>query len=116
MCSLFDRCTARAGLSGLLLLATSALALAVSSLGCGDAGEQEGGLPLVTIAECEAMDGAPLFDPEDERPLELSCPDGLEAIAEFEEDFYGSQGGVCCTGPGADGEGPSSRGDVTRAP
>lgn len=88
----------RAVVSGLLGLAAGALALGVGSLGCG-AGEQEGALPLVTIAECEEMDGAPLFDPEDDRPLESSCPDGLEAVAEFDEDFYGSQGGICCTNP-----------------
>ncbi len=89
----------RAAASGLLVLAAGVAALGSGSLGCGAAGEQEGGLPLVTIAECEQMDGAPLFDPEDERPLESSCPDGLEDIAEFEEDFYGTQGGICCTNP-----------------
>jgi hypothetical protein len=93
----------RAAGSGLLVLAIGALALGWGSLGCG-AAEPEGGLPLVTIAECEQMDGAPLFDPEDERPLESSCPDGLEAIAQFEEDFYGSQGGICCTNPDAEAD------------
>jgi hypothetical protein len=88
----------RATAPGLLILAAGVAALGWGSLGCG-AADQEGALPLVTIAECEQMDGAPLFDPEDERPLESSCPDGLEAIAEFEEDFYGSQGGICCTNP-----------------
>jgi hypothetical protein len=114
MRSLVNRWASRASLSAACVLAASVLGLALGSLGCGDAGEQEGGLPLVTIAECEEMGGAPLFDPEDERPLELSCPDGLDAIAEFEEDFYGSQGGVCCTGASADG--PASSGDVTLAP
>jgi hypothetical protein len=93
------RRVSRAAGSGLLVLAAGAAALGGGSLGCGAAGEQDGGLPLVTIAECEQMDGTPLFDPEDERPLESSCPDGLEAIAEFDEDFYGSQGGICCTNP-----------------
>ncbi len=92
------RRVSRAPGSGLLVLVAGAAALAWGSLGCGAAGEQ-GALPLITIAECEQMDGAPLFDPEDERPLESSCPDGLEAIAEFDEDFYGSQGGICCTNP-----------------
>ena len=100
--SLVIRKVQRASASGLLGLAAGAAALGWGSLGCGAAGEQEGALPLVTIAECEQMDGAPLFDPEDERPLESSCPDGLEAIAEFEEDFYGSQGGICCTNPEAE--------------
>lgn len=77
--------------------------LGAAALGCGDGAEMAGALPLVTIAECDALGGAPLFDPEDELPLELSCPDGLEAIAEFDEDFYGSQGGVCCVSPEADG-------------
>lgn len=109
--------TPRAAAAGVLLLALGALGLGSTSLGCGGAAEQDGALPLVTIAECEAMDGAPLFDPEDELPLELSCPDGLEAIAEFEEDFYGSRGGVCCTSPAPDAEGPSSLGsDLTSAP
>jgi len=91
----------RAAVSGLFALAAGAVALGSGSLGCGAAGDPEGPLPLVTIAECEEMDGAPLFDPEDERPLESSCPDGLEAIAEFDEDFYGTQGGICCSNPEA---------------
>jgi hypothetical protein len=95
--------------SGLVVLVAGALAVGLGLLGCGGAGEAESGLPLVTIAECEEMDGAPLFDPEDERPLELSCPDGLDAIAEFEEDFYGSRGGICCTSPEADEAGSEGR-------
>jgi hypothetical protein len=74
---------------------------ALAPFGCGDAGDPAGALPLVTIAECRELGGAPLFDPEDERSLESSCPDGLAAIAEFDEDFYGSQGGICCTSPAA---------------
>jgi hypothetical protein len=92
------RRVSRAAGSGFLVLAVGAAVLGGGSLGCG-AAEQEGPLPLITIAECEQMEGAPLFDPEDERPLESSCPDGLEAIAEFDEDFYGSRGGICCTNP-----------------
>jgi hypothetical protein len=105
------RRVSQAAASGLFVLAAGA-ALGWGSLGCGAAGEQEGGLPLVTIAECEQMDGTPLFDPEDERPLESSCPDSLEAIAELDEDFYGSEGGICCTNPETEStpsEGPALR-------
>jgi hypothetical protein len=100
------RRVSQAAASGFFVLAAGVAALGSGSLGCGAAGEQQGGLPLVTIAECEQMDGTPLFDPEDERPLESSCPDSLEAIAELDEDFYGSPGGICCTNP--DTEGASS--------
>src|SRR5688500_12505774 len=86
----------RAAVSGFFALAAGALALGAASLRCG-AGRQEGPLPLVTTAECKEMDGAPSFDPEDDRPFESSCPHGLDAIAEFYEDFYGSRGGICCT-------------------
>jgi hypothetical protein len=91
----------QAAVPGVFVVVAALGALGLGALGCGDAGEMEGPLPLVTIAECDEMGGAPLFDPEDERPVELSCPDGLEAIAEFDEEFYGSQGGVCCTSPEA---------------
>jgi hypothetical protein len=102
MGALVIRRVPRATASGLLVLAAGAAALGWVSLGCGAASDQEGALPLVTIAECEQMDGTPLFDPEDERPLESSCPESLEAIAELDEDFYGSEGGICCTNPEAD--------------
>lgn len=101
---------ARAAVSGLLVLAAGGLALGLGALGCGG-GAQDGALPLVTIAECEQMDGAPLFDPEDERPPEASCPDGLETIAELDEDFYGSAGGICCTSADA-----QTRSDDAEAP
>ncbi|HTV24761.1 MAG TPA: hypothetical protein VMG12_38980 [Polyangiaceae bacterium] len=68
--------------------------------GCGN-GELDEGLPFVTIDECEEMGGTPLFDPDDERPATMSCPDGLETIAELDEDFYGTEGGICCTSSGA---------------
>jgi len=92
----------QAARSGLLVLAASVVTLALGSFGCGGTDGPPGALPLVTIAECEQMDGTPLFDPEDERPLELSCPDSLDAIAELDEDFYGSPGGICCTTPDAE--------------
>lgn len=85
-------------------LAAAALLLGLGPVACGGARELEGGLALVSIAECEELGGAPLFAPDDERPPEHSCPDGLEAIAVFDEDFYGSRGGVCCTGDTASGE------------
>jgi hypothetical protein len=66
--------------------------------GCGDALEPAGEFAL-TIEECEAIGGTPLFDPEDRRPLQLSCPQGLLYMGQFEEDFYGTEGGVCCGGP-----------------
>lgn len=79
------------GMSGAGLVVGLALA------GCG--GELEDGLPFVMIDECEAMGGTPLFDPDDERPAAMSCPEGMETIAELDEDFYGSEGGICCTDP-----------------
>lgn len=63
---------------------------------CGEAAEAS---PPLTIGECEELGGTPLFDPEDERPIELSCPDGLHFLGEFEEPFFGVEGGICCGGP-----------------
>lgn len=71
-------------------------ALGAASLACGGA-EAGGGLPL-TIAECQELGGAPLFDPEDEKPPAESCPDGLYFVGEFHEPFFGDEGGICCGG------------------
>jgi len=71
-----------------------ALAVAVA---CGDAVEP-GAIPL-TIRECQELGGTPLFDPEDGRAIEDSCPEGLRFLGEFAEPFFGSDGGICCTGP-----------------
>lgn len=86
-------------------LGLGAMALVLGSLGCGGA-ESGNGLPLLTIAECQDLGGAPLFDPEDERSITESCPDGLYFAGEFEEEFYGAEGGICCAGPE-----PSSAGE-----
>ncbi|HKO91577.1 MAG TPA: hypothetical protein VJU61_10515 [Polyangiaceae bacterium] len=65
-------------------------------LGCGDAVDPGGlGEPL-TIAECQELGGSPLFDPEDGRAIEASCPQGLHFLGEFSEPFFGSDGGICC--------------------
>jgi hypothetical protein len=76
----------------------AALALGVASLACGGA-ERGDGLPLLTIAECQDLGGAPLFDPEDERPIQESCPEGLYFAGEFDEEFFGADGGLCCVSP-----------------
>jgi hypothetical protein len=85
--------------AGPALLVSSLALAALASLGCGSALDEEGVLPLVTIHECQELGGAPLFDPDDERPAQMSCPEGLETIAEFEEEFFGSHGGICCRSP-----------------
>ena len=78
-------------------LCLGALALGAASLACGGAEPGEG-LPLLTIAECQDLGGAPLFDPEDERPITESCPESLYFVGEFEEEFFGADGGICCAG------------------
>jgi hypothetical protein len=76
------------------------LGLAAWAVACG--GDRDGlsvnGQPLVTIEECRELGGSPLFDPDDGRPVELSCPDGLSFLGEFEEPFFGTDGGLCCGG------------------
>jgi hypothetical protein len=76
------------------------LALAAWVVACG--GERDGlsvnGQPLVTLEECGEIGGSPLFDPDDGRPVELSCPEGLSFLGEFEEPFFGTDGGLCCGG------------------
>jgi hypothetical protein len=62
---------------------------------CGAAGEVDD-TQLSSIAECHERGGSPLFDPDDGRPVELSCPEGLRFIGTFEEPFFGSDGGLCC--------------------
>lgn len=85
----------RSAVRGLCL---GALALGVAAFACGGAEPGEG-LPLLTIAECQDLGGAPLFDPEDERSISESCPDGLYFVGEFDEEFFGADGGICCAGP-----------------
>jgi hypothetical protein len=82
---------------------TSAAALlTVLSLafGCGEAVEPAalGDRPPETIEECRELGGSPLFDPEDGRSVEDSCPEGLRFLGEFSEPFFGSDGGICCAG------------------
>ena|SRR5688572_12942547 len=79
-------------------LGASLLALGASALGCSGAATEDG-LPLLTIAECQDLGGAPLFDPEDERPIQESCPEGLYFAGEFDEEFFGADGGICCVSP-----------------
>lgn len=69
--------------------------LAAVALACGEAVP---GDSLLTIAECQELGGSPLFDPEDERPVEMSCPEGLSFFGEFDEPFFGAEGGICCGG------------------
>lgn len=52
--------------------------------------------PLLSIAECHGLDGTPLFDPRDERPVEASCPQGLRFIGGLDQSFFGTDGGICC--------------------
>jgi hypothetical protein len=78
-------------------LCLGALGLGATSLACGGAESGEG-LPLLTITECQDLGGAPLFDPEDERPVAESCPEGLYFVGEFNEEFFGADGGICCAG------------------
>jgi hypothetical protein len=82
------------------VLTLALLTLALVTLGCGEGGP--GSSPL-TIAECQELGGSPLFDPEDERPLETSCPSGLHFLGEFDEPFFGAEGGICCTSDGTAG-------------
>ncbi len=71
---------------------------AAAACGGGHDGLSVNGQPLVTIEECRELGGSPLFDPDDGRPVELSCPDGLSFLGEFEEPFFGTDGGLCCGG------------------
>lgn len=87
-----SRVRAMAGIASSGLLAALALA-------CGQAGPEA----LLTISECQELGGSPFFDPEDERPLEMSCPEGLGYLGEFDEPFFGADGGICCSGTGATG-------------
>jgi len=75
------------------------------AIGCGDVVEPGdlGELPL-TIRQCQELGGSPLFDPEDGRAIEDSCPQGLHFLGEFTEPFFGSDGGICCAG--TEGEDP----------
>lgn len=81
-------------------LAAVLVSLGLLTLACGGA---ESGSALLTIAECEEVGGAPFFDPEDERPAEMSCPAALSYLGEFEEPFFGAEGGICCGGSEATG-------------
>ena len=74
--------------------------LAALAMGCGEAADLEGldGRAPETIAECQASGGSPLFDPRDGRSIEMSCPEGLRFLGQFAEPFFGSDGGICCTG------------------
>jgi hypothetical protein len=88
--------TRRAGEPTLLAaLLVSAGLLGALSLACGDAAQ---GASVLTIAECQELGGSPFFDPEDERPIEMSCPEGLGYLGEFDEPFFGAHGGLCCAG------------------
>jgi hypothetical protein len=77
------------------------LAVLYLALACGDAVESGalGDRPPETIRECQELGGSPLFDPQDGRAIEDSCPEGLRFLGEFSEPFFGSDGGICCTGP-----------------
>jgi hypothetical protein len=67
------------------------------ALACGGAEtESLDGTPLLTLDECSERGGSPLFDPDDGRAIEDSCPEGLRFLGEFTESFFGEDGGLCC--------------------
>jgi hypothetical protein len=72
------------------------------ALACGG-GDTESldGTPLLTLEECSEQGGSPLFDPDDGRPIEDSCPEGLRFLGEFTESFFGEDGGLCCINAGS---------------
>jgi hypothetical protein len=79
-----------------------AIGAAIGAIACGGSDlDDPDAPPLLTIAECREVGGAPLFDPADERPLASSCPEGLGFLGVFEEPFFGSDGGICCGDPDA---------------
>ena len=84
--------------------AVALLAVLSWAMGCGDAVDPGAlGDPPLTIRECQELGGTPLFDPEDGRAVEDSCPEELRFLGEFAEPFFGSDGGICCTGPEVEG-------------
>jgi hypothetical protein len=95
-CNFAARTAVRAQWLALCLGAT----LSALALGCGEAADPEGldSSEPQTIAECQAWGGSPLFDPRDGRSIEMSCPEGLRFLGQFDEPFFGSDGGICCTG------------------
>ena len=74
------------------------LGAVIGIIACGGSELDPEAPPLLTIAECREVGGAPLFDPQDERPRASSCPEGLGFLGVFEEPFFGSEGGICCGG------------------
>ena len=74
------------------------LGAAIGIIACGGNELDPVAPPLLTIAECREVGGAPLFDPQDDRPRASSCPEGLGFLGVFEEPFFGSDGGICCGG------------------
>jgi hypothetical protein len=89
----------RGGRAAIGLAALFGLALA---LACGgDDTESLDGTPLLTLEECSEQGGSPLFDPDDGRPIEDSCPEGLRFLGEFTESFFGEDGGLCCINAGS---------------
>jgi hypothetical protein len=81
------------------VIACLGLAAVASACGGGDS-ESLDGTPLLTLEECSAEGGSPLFDPDDGRPIQESCPEGLRFLGEFTEPFFGDDGGVCCINAG----------------
>jgi hypothetical protein len=80
------------------------LGLAAVALACGGANSDSlDGTPLLTLEECNAQGGSPLFDPDDGRPIQESCPEGLRFLGEFTEPFFGEDGGLCCINAGSGG-------------
>lgn len=75
-----------------------ALGAAITVVACAGADLDPDAPPLLTLAECREVGGAPLFDPADERPRASSCPEGLGFLGVFDEPFFGSEGGICCGG------------------
>jgi hypothetical protein len=101
----------RAGFRGLRALVGLGLVLLGFGWGCAEV--ESDGIPMVTIEQCHSLGGAPLFDPDDGRPVEESCPDGLYFLGEFSEPFFGSDGGLCCGGREPAELGPGSLGALS---
>jgi hypothetical protein len=103
------RCVA-IGLAAFLGLAMAAA--------CGDTSSLDG-TPLLTLEQCSEQGGSPLFDPDDGRPIEDSCPEGLRFLGEFTEPFFGEDGGLCCINAGSSNAGsgderPTERSEPSR--
>ncbi|MBC7174484.1 MAG: hypothetical protein H5U40_18705 [Polyangiaceae bacterium] len=60
--------------------------------GCAD---REGGAPVISLAECEAISGEALLDPGDGSVFEQGCGEGLLLLGYLDSDEV-EEGGLCC--------------------